>query len=676
MNNFWDPGVWGVMNIMGMLLVSMLAASMLKKAVKKLADALIPTSVLAGGILLLISGIYKFITGVSLFQTPFMGGEGFAFLEMITYHALALGFISSTFESNEGELSAKRKTEIFNTGITTVGTYLVQAISGLAITMIAAKVIEGFFPVAGLLLPFGYGQGTGQAMNYGNIYETQYGFVGGKSFGLTIATLGFICGSMGGVFHLSYLKKKNHLHKQNGPTMKAALDKTTKEGDIPLFENMDTLSVQVAFIMGSYLLTYVIMYILGELVPGMKSVIYGFNFLIGVLVTTGVKKVIASLEQKGILKKHYINDFIMGLSFLEREELVRLEPNIGSTVSCALRAETGAIVCPYELCMAAVGNAMDNGCELKLGFRVEGIEEKDGVYRVSSSEETVEAKTVINCAGVYSDDIAALVGDDSFSVRPRRGEYMLLDKECGSLVGHTVFRCPSKMGKGVLVSPTVDGNLLLGPTAEDIDDKTDTSTTADGLARVASLAGNQVNGISFGKVITSFTGLRATGSTGDFIINSPKRGFINCAGIESPGLTSAPAIAVYVADMLKNDGFALEKNDSFNGTRRPSHYFRELSEDEKNEIIKQNPDYAQVICRCETVTAGEIIEAIRTNPKPTDVDGVKRRTRATMGRCQGGFCTPYIVEILAREMGVPVTDITKSGGRSYINVGKTDKGKM
>lgn len=199
MNNFWDPGVWGVMNIMGMLLVSLLAASLLKKAVKKLADALIPTSVLAGGILLVISGTYKFVTGVSLFQTPFMGGEGFAFLEMITYHALALGFISSTFESNEGELSPKRKTEIFNTGITTVGTYLVQAITGLAITIMAAKVIEGFFPVAGLLLPFGYGQGTGQAMNYGNIYETQYGFVGGKSFGLTIATLGFICGVVAGI---------------------------------------------------------------------------------------------------------------------------------------------------------------------------------------------------------------------------------------------------------------------------------------------------------------------------------------------------------------------------------------------------------------------------------------------------------------------------------------------
>ena len=251
---------------------------------------------------------------------------------------------------------------------------------------------------------------------------------------------------------------------------------------------------------------------------------------------------------------------------------------------------------------------------------------------------------------------------------------MLLDKECGDLVGHTVFRCPSKMGKGVLVTPTVDGNLLLGPTAEDIDDKADTSTTQEGLSRVASLAFEQVNGINLSKVITSFTGLRATGSTGDFIINSPKSGFINCAGIESPGLTSAPAIAKYVVDMLKNAGVELEENDKFNGTRRPMHYFRELSIEEKNEIIKENPDYAHVICRCETVTAGEIIEAIRTNPRPTDIDGIKRRTRASMGRCQGGFCTPYMVEILAREMGVPVTEITKFGGESYINVAKTEKG--
>ena len=365
---------------------------------------------------------------------------------------------------------------------------------------------------------------------------------------------------------------------------------------------------------------------------------------------------------------------VKGLSFLEREELIELEPNIGAAVTCALRAETGAIVCPYELCMAAVGNAMDNGATLKLGFNVEKIEDIGGAYKVSSSSDSVEAKLIINCAGVYADEMAKLVGDDSFSIRPRRGEYMLLDKECGDIVGHTVFRCPSKMGKGVLVTPTVDGNLLLGPTAEDIDDKADTSTTAEGLSRVASLALDQVNGINLGKVITSFTGLRATGSTGDFIINSPKAGFINCAGIESPGLTSAPAIAKYVVDMLKGLGVELEENENFNGVRRPMHYFRELSKEEKNEIIKENPDYAHVICRCETVTAGEIIEAIRTNPRPTDIDGIKRRTRASMGRCQGGFCTPYMVEILAREMGVPVTEITKFGGESYINVGKTEKG--
>ena len=365
---------------------------------------------------------------------------------------------------------------------------------------------------------------------------------------------------------------------------------------------------------------------------------------------------------------------VKGLSFLEGDEVFKLEPNIGKDVTCALRAETGAIVCPYELCMAAVGNAMDNGAELRLNFDVEKIDERDGVYTVSSSGDSVEARLVINCAGVYADEVARMVGDDRFSIGPRRGEYMLLDKECGSLIGHTVFRCPSKMGKGVLVTPTVDGNLLLGPTAEDIDDKENTSTTAEGLSRVAILAQNQVSGINFGKVITSFTGLRATGSTGDFIIDSPKRGFINCAGIESPGLTSAPAIAEYVVDMLKGNGIELKERSDFNGTRRSMHYFRELSIDEKNKIIKNNPDYAHVVCRCETVTAGEIIEAIRTNPRPTDIDGIKRRTRASMGRCQGGFCTPYMVEILAREMGVSVTDITKFGGESYINVSKTEKG--
>ncbi len=363
---------------------------------------------------------------------------------------------------------------------------------------------------------------------------------------------------------------------------------------------------------------------------------------------------------------------VKALRVIDRDEILALEPNIGETVSCALHAPTGAIVCPYELCMAAVGNAMDNGAELLLDFKVVKIEKCDGGYEIFADDgRSVAAECVINAAGVHSDDIARLVGDASFTVHARRGEYMLLDKECGGLVTHTVFRCPSKMGKGILVSPTVDGNLLLGPTAEDIDDKTDTRTTADGISKIRAAAGEQVRGVNFGKVITSFSGLRSVGSSGDFIINSPCDGFINVAGIESPGLTSAPAIAEYIPEMLTKLGKNLKKRMDFNPIRKPAHWFSMLSNEEKNKVISESPEYAKIVCRCELVTEGEIREAIRTNPKARDIDGVKRRTRATMGRCQGGFCSPYIVEILAEELGVDYTDITKFGGSSYINIGKT-----
>lgn len=373
---------------------------------------------------------------------------------------------------------------------------------------------------------------------------------------------------------------------------------------------------------------------------------------------------------KGLLERG-IKNGVEELSIIERDEILKIEPNIGEDVVCALRAQTGAIICPYELCMAAVGNAMDNGAELKLNFEVKKIEKNDHGYVVYSENDRVEGRYIINCAGVFADEISAMVSDTSFTIQPRKGEYMLLDKECGTLVSHTVFACPSKMGKGVLVTPTVDGNLLVGPTALDILDKEDTSTTADGLARVKTLAQRQVEGINFGKVITSFAGLRATGSVGDFIINSPCDGFINVAGIESPGLSSAPAIAEYVVELLSDAGLELVEKEKFNPYRRPMHYFRELSMEDKNGVISKNPEYAHVICRCETVTEGEIIEAIRTNPRPTDIDGIKRRTRASMGRCQGGFCTPYMVEILAREMGIDSTRVTKFGGESYINVGVT-----
>lgn len=382
-------------------------------------------------------------------------------------------------------------------------------------------------------------------------------------------------------------------------------------------------------------------------------------------------------EDKETIKQLYergIKNGVRELAILDRDQLRAIEPNIGKNAICALHAPTGAIVCPYELTIASIGNAMDNGAELKLGFPVTAIERKNGAYEISSNDRKITAKYVVNAAGVYSDNIARMVGDDSFTVKPRRGEYILLDKECGGIVSHTVFRTPSKMGKGILVSPTVDGNLITGPTSVDIEDKCDTSTTAGGFAHVIKETAENVEGVPFGGTITSFCGLRAVGSTGDFIITSPLRGFVNAAGIESPGLSSAPAIAEYIVDILRESGLELHKNKDFDPIRRPMHHFREASMEEKNAIIAKDKSYGRIVCRCERVTEGEILEAIRTNPRPRDLDGVKRRTRAQMGRCQGGFCSPRIVELLSRELGIPYEDVTKFGGESRLNYGKTKGG--
>lgn len=366
---------------------------------------------------------------------------------------------------------------------------------------------------------------------------------------------------------------------------------------------------------------------------------------------------------------------VKSLAVLEKEEIKKLEPLISDNVICALYAPTGAIVCPYELAVAAVGNAMDNGAELKTEFGVSSIKETGGGYEIFSGNDSIKARIVINSAGLYADEIAKMVGDNSFKITPRKGEYILLDRECGNLVSHTIFRTPSKMGKGILVSPTVDGNLLTGPTSVDIEDKEDKTTTAEGFSKIIEEANENVNGVPFNKTITSFCGLRAAGDTGDFIINSPRKGFINVAGIESPGLSAAPAIAVMVREMIEADGETLTKKDNYNPLRKPMHGFKEATIQEKNEIIKKDKAFGRIICRCESVTEGEILEAIRTNPKPKDLDGVKRRTRAQMGRCQGGFCSPYIIKLLAKEMGVPCEEITKSGGKSKIITGRTKEDK-
>ena len=310
MENFWDFKVWSTLNVIAVLLVSLLVANMLKKSIKFLQASLIPTSVLGGAILVAIAGFYKLFTGDVMFDTAFFGSNGTATLELITYHTLALGFIASTFKESKGKITKKRAVEIFNTGVTTVSTYLLQAVLGFGISLIAALLVKEFFCAAGVLLPFGFGQGTGQALNYGTIYENEFGFEGGKSFGLTIAALGFISASIGGVIHLNILKKKGII-KLQAKEGAISSEQIQSENEISMQESIDKMTVQIALIMVAYLLAYLLMFALGNLLPGMKSVIYGFNFLLGVLTATLVKFVISLLKKAKIIKKEYTNDFLM-----------------------------------------------------------------------------------------------------------------------------------------------------------------------------------------------------------------------------------------------------------------------------------------------------------------------------------------------------------------------------
>lgn len=379
------------------------------------------------------------------------------------------------------------------------------------------------------------------------------------------------------------------------------------------------------------------------------------------------------------LKKLYkrgLENGVPELKLISGDEARRIEKNLSDKVVMALYAGTGGIICPYELTIGAMGNAMDNGTELVRNFEVSSIEKNNETFIISDkSGRKTEAKYIINCAGLNSDSIASMAGDDSFRITPRAGEYMLLDKDAGYLTDTTIFKVPDHMGKGVLAAKTVDGNIILGPTSVDRTSKTDDDVTAEGLNTVREKELLFFDEIPFEKVITQFTGLRAHGDKGDFIINCPIPGFINAAGIESPGLTSAPAIAVEIEKLLKANGFSAPKKKSYNPTRTAGPVFRNLTSEEKNKLIKENPDYGHVICRCEEVTRGEILDAIRTNPPALDVDGIKRRTRSGMGRCQGGFCMPQVLDILAEELGENPGNITKKGGNSGILFGKVKGGE-
>ena len=367
---------------------------------------------------------------------------------------------------------------------------------------------------------------------------------------------------------------------------------------------------------------------------------------------------------------------VPGLQILEREDLIKIEPNLSDDVTCALFAPTGGIVCPFHMTMAFAENACTNGVSFYLNTKVTDIQKNEDGYTIktvhtdSRAEEIFQAKLVINAAGVYADELNNMVSANKLHITARKGEYCLLDKDAGTHVSHTIFQLPSKMGKGVLVSPTVHGNLLVGPTAIDVESKESLNTTGDGLASLAVTSALSVKNVPMRQVITSFAGLRAHEDGNDFVVGEAEdaKGFINAAGIESPGLSSAPAIGEMIAGIAK-DLLGLTEKADFVATRKGILHPETLSLEERNALIKENPAYGNIICRCEMISEGEILDAIHRPLGARSLDGVKRRTRAGMGRCQSGFCSPRTMEILERELPLTMYDINKNGVGSNIVIG-------
>jgi len=382
-------------------------------------------------------------------------------------------------------------------------------------------------------------------------------------------------------------------------------------------------------------------------------------------------------EEMEALKELYnrgIENQIPNVEIIDKDKILKMEPNINNDVIGALYSPTAGIVGVYELAIALTENAMDNGAKLFLNNEVKDIKKIDEGYKILTNNLEMQSKYIINCAGVYADKINNMVAKESFKITPKRGQYYILDKSASNITNHVIFQAPNKFGKGVLIAPTVHGNIIVGPDSQALNDdqRDETQTSGDNLDYVKNIASKSIENIPFHKTITNFSGLRAEPNTGDFIIEESEdaKGFINVAGIKSPGLSSAPSIAEYVVNIIKNISNKLEKNKEFN-PRRKMIVFDELSKEEKTELIKKDPRYGRVICRCENITEGEIVDSIKKNGGPTTVDGIKRRVRPGAGRCQGGFCGPRVMEILARELDKDIEEIMKDGQKSNILTGKT-----
>ena len=363
---------------------------------------------------------------------------------------------------------------------------------------------------------------------------------------------------------------------------------------------------------------------------------------------------------------------VEGLEILEKEALRAMEPAVTQEAVAALYAPSSGIVCPFGLTIALAENACENGAEFRMNCQVQSLRRAGDHFVLVTDQGELESRAVINAAGVYGDVLHNQICENKLRIVPRKGEYCLLDRKDGTLVDHTIFQLPGKLGKGILVTPTVHGNLLLGPTAMDLEDREGTNTTSAGLSDAITKAQRSVPQLPMRDVITSFAGLRAHIADGDddFVLQQSAPGFYEAIGIESPGLTAAPAIGVYMAQLAASD-LGLVKKEHFTEARKGIVNPRELSFEERQALVQADPAYGHIICRCEQISEGEILDAIRRPLGARSLDGVKRRVRAGMGRCQGGFCAPKVMELLSRELGEPMTELTKSGGASGLVVGLT-----
>ncbi|WP_353894108.1 NAD(P)/FAD-dependent oxidoreductase [Proteinivorax hydrogeniformans] len=377
-----------------------------------------------------------------------------------------------------------------------------------------------------------------------------------------------------------------------------------------------------------------------------------------------------------IIQKLYENGLksgVLNLQILSKKEVLAKEPKISEQVSKALYAPTAGIIGPWELTLALVENAINNGVDLKLNTKLLNIDKKRDCYVLNTTNESIKAKYIINAAGVHADRISNMVGDKSFKIEPNRGQYHLLDKSEANTVSSVIFQCPTLESKGVLVLPTVHGNLLVGPNHEYVEGKNNLKTTKQGLDYIMRKGSKSVEKINFRNIITSFSGLRAKTQNGDFIIEESKiaEGFFNVAGIDSPGLSAAPAIAEYVVELLLKKNVNISKKENFVANVEPMTNFITLDERSKQQLINKDSRYGRVVCRCENVTEGEIVEAVHKGVGASTLDGIKRRVRPGSGRCQGGFCGPKVMEIIAKETNQDITDIKKERQGSFILTGDT-----